>query len=106
MSIAWVTSPERRSSRQPSRKRLRHCHHRAPDRVDDQQGDPSPMSTPKIRALGIIQDGLTMRRKAAGDVEVVGWLEAWGTMLIEAMEALQKEAYRITTKDGEREAQS
>ena len=43
----------------------------------------------KIQALGIVQDGSPTRWKAMGYVEGVGWLEAWGTSLIEAMEALQ-----------------
>jgi hypothetical protein len=47
------------------------------------------MSTPKIQALGITQQWSTTSWKASGDVEGIGWLEAWGTELIEAMEALQ-----------------
>jgi hypothetical protein len=45
------------------------------------------MNTPKIRALGITQQGSPMRWKATSYVDGVGWLEAWGTMLIDAMEA-------------------
>jgi hypothetical protein len=52
------------------------------------------MSAPKIRALGIVQDSFTMRWKATGEVEEVGWLEAWGATLVEAMKALQVEAER------------
>jgi hypothetical protein len=52
------------------------------------------MSTPNIRALGIIQDGFSMRWKATGEVEGLGWLEAWGSTLVEAMEALQALAAR------------
>jgi hypothetical protein len=52
------------------------------------------MSTPKIRALGIVQDRFTMRWKATGEVEGVGWLEAWGATLVEAMQALQAQAER------------
>ncbi len=44
---------------------------------------------PKIQALGIVQDGSPTRWQARGYVEGVGWLEAWGRSLIEAMEALQ-----------------
>jgi hypothetical protein len=47
------------------------------------------MTPPKIRALGVTQDGSPARWKATGYVEGVGWLEAWGTSLIAAMEALQ-----------------
>jgi hypothetical protein len=47
------------------------------------------MDTPQIQALGITQEGSTTRWKATGYVEGVGWLEAWGTTLIAAMEALQ-----------------
>jgi hypothetical protein len=50
------------------------------------------MSTPKIHGLGITQDGFTMRWKASGDVEGVGWLEAWGDTLLEAMETLRRHA--------------
>jgi hypothetical protein len=64
------------------------------------------MNRPKIRALGITQDGFTKRWKATGNVEGVGWLEAWGSTFIEAMEALQQEADRIIAKAGEQEGQS
>jgi hypothetical protein len=47
------------------------------------------MSSPKIQALGITQQGSSTRWKATGYVDGVGWLEAWGTTLIEAMKALQ-----------------
>jgi hypothetical protein len=47
------------------------------------------MNPPHIQGLGIIQDGFTRRWKATGEVEGVGWLEAWGATLVEAMEALQ-----------------
>ena len=39
------------------------------------------MSPPKIRGLGSIQDRFTTRWKATGEVEGVGWLEAWGSTL-------------------------
>jgi hypothetical protein len=47
------------------------------------------MNTPTIQASGITQEGSSTRWKASGYVDGVGWLEAWGTTLIEAMEALQ-----------------
>jgi hypothetical protein len=47
------------------------------------------MTTPKIQALGITQQWSTTSWKATGYVEGMGWLEAWGRSLIEAMEALQ-----------------
>jgi hypothetical protein len=48
-----------------------------------------PVTPPKIQALGVTQEGSPTRWKARGHVEGVGWLEAWGTSLIEAMHALQ-----------------
>ena len=47
------------------------------------------MKTPKIKALGINQQWSTTRWKGRGYVDGVGWLEAWGTSLIGAMEAVQ-----------------
>jgi hypothetical protein len=47
------------------------------------------MTPPQIQALGIVQDGSPTRWKARWHVEGIGWLEAWGRSLIEAMEALQ-----------------
>ena len=64
------------------------------------------MSTPKIRGLGIIQDGFTKRWKATGEVEGLGWLEAWGATLGEAMEALQMEAARMAMEQGTEEGDS
>jgi hypothetical protein len=56
------------------------------------------MTTPKIKALGITQEGATTRWKATGYVNGVGWLEAWGTSLIAAMEALKAmAAQRVTS---------
>jgi len=52
------------------------------------------MNIPKIQALGIVQQGSPSRWKARGYVEGIGSLEAWGTSLIEAMEALQTLAER------------
>jgi hypothetical protein len=47
------------------------------------------MTPPKINALGIVQDGSPTRRKATGYVDGIGWLEAPGTSLIDAMNVLQ-----------------
>jgi hypothetical protein len=47
------------------------------------------MSIPKIQALGITQHWSPTRWNATGDVDSVGWLEAWGTSLMEVMEMLQ-----------------
>jgi hypothetical protein len=64
------------------------------------------MSTPNIRGLGIIQDGFTKRWKATGEVEGLGWLEAWGATLGEAMKALQMEAARMAMEKGTEEGDS
>jgi hypothetical protein len=47
------------------------------------------MTPPEIQALGIVQDSFTTRWKARGYVDGIGWLEAWGKSLVDAMEALQ-----------------
>jgi hypothetical protein len=47
------------------------------------------MKHPKIQALSITQQWSTTSWKATGYVEGIGWLEAWGKSLIDAMEALQ-----------------
>ncbi len=52
------------------------------------------MTPPKIQALGITQEGAPTRWKATGFVEGIGWLEAWGTSLPTALEALQALATR------------
>ena len=58
----------------------------------------------KIQALGIVQDGTPTRWKATGHVEGLGWLEAWGTSLIDAMEALQAlAAERVAEHDRRRD---
>ncbi len=59
------------------------------------------MTTPKLQALGIVQDGSPTRWKATGFVSGVGWLEAWGPTLIEAMEALQALAAQRIADRGE-----
>jgi len=58
------------------------------------------MNTPKIQALGITQQGSPTRWKATGYVDGLGWLEAWGPTLIEAMEALQALAAERVIKQG------
>jgi hypothetical protein len=55
------------------------------------------MSMPNIRGLGVVQDGITMRWQATGEVDGRGWLEPRGTTLSEAMEALQARAAKIVT---------
>jgi hypothetical protein len=64
------------------------------------------MSTPKIRGLGIVQDGFTGRWRAAGEIDGVGCLEAWGSTLVEAMEALQAKAATIVQESGIEEEDS
>ena len=59
------------------------------------------MTTPKIQALSIRQEPFSQRWKARGYVEGVGWLEAWGKSLIEAMEALQVLAAQRVAERGE-----
>ena len=59
------------------------------------------MNTPKIQALGITQEGSATRWKATGYVDGVGWLEAWGKSLIDAMEALQALAAERVAQRGE-----
>jgi len=56
---------------------------------------------PKIQALGVIQAWTGTHWKATGFVEGVGWLEARGKSLIEAMEALQAlAAERVGERSG------
>jgi hypothetical protein len=52
------------------------------------------MNGPKIQALGVTQQGSATRWKATGYVDGMGWLAAWGTSLINALEALQALAAR------------
>jgi hypothetical protein len=52
------------------------------------------MTTAKIKALGITQQWSPTSWKATGYVDGAGWLGAWGTSLIGAMEALQALAAR------------
>jgi hypothetical protein len=59
------------------------------------------MTTPRIQALGITQEGSPTRWKASGYVAGVGWLEAWGPSLIAAMKALQALAAQRGAARGE-----
>jgi hypothetical protein len=60
------------------------------------------MTTPKMPALGITQEGSATRWWATGYVDGVGWLEAWGTSLIGAMEVLQAlAAQRVAQQEEE-----
>jgi hypothetical protein len=60
------------------------------------------MTPPKIKGLGITQEWSTTSWKATGYVEGVGWLEAWGTSLVDAMKALQAlAAQRIRQQEQE-----
>jgi hypothetical protein len=59
------------------------------------------MTTPKIQALGITQQGSPRRWKATGHVAGVGQIEAWGKSLIEAMEASQALAAERVAQRGE-----
>ncbi len=59
------------------------------------------MTTPKIQALGLTQEGAATRWKATGYVDGVGWLEARGPTLTEAMEALQVLAAQRVAERGE-----
>jgi hypothetical protein len=47
------------------------------------------MTSPKIQALGVIQEWSGTSWKATGYVEGIGWLAAWGPSLVTALEALQ-----------------
>ena len=52
------------------------------------------MDAPKIQALGVVQEWTGTRWNATGFVEGIGWLEAWGKGLVEAMTALEALAVR------------
>jgi hypothetical protein len=47
------------------------------------------VTPPKIQALGIRQQWSPTSGHASGYTERIGWLEAWGRSMIDAMEALQ-----------------
>jgi hypothetical protein len=60
------------------------------------------MPPPSIKGLGITQEGSTTSWKATSYVEGIGWIEARGTDLIGAMEALQAlVAQRVAQADEE-----
>jgi hypothetical protein len=61
------------------------------------------MIPPRIQALGITQQWPTTSWKATGDVDGIGWLEACGTSLPTALEALQALATRRVAEAAERE---
>jgi len=61
------------------------------------------MTPPKIQALGITQQRAPTRWKVTDYVDGVGWLEAWGTSLIGAMEALQALAAQRVAKPEQEE---
>jgi hypothetical protein len=62
------------------------------------QGPDGAVTPPPIQALGITPDWFGTRWQATGSVAGVGWLEAWGPSLVEAMEALQAIAARRVAK--------
>jgi hypothetical protein len=64
------------------------------------------MGALESRALGIVQDNFTMRWKARGELEGIGWLEAWGNTLVEAMEALQAKAATVIAAKGQQKAEA
>jgi len=64
------------------------------------------MNAPNIQGLGVVRDGFTKCWKATGEVEGVGWLEAWGSTLVEAMEALQAKAAKVTAEQRPQEEDS
>jgi hypothetical protein len=68
--------------------------------VNDHCGDLSALNTPKIRWLGIVQDGSPTRWKATGEVEGIGWLEAWRTSIVDALQALQARAAEMAREKG------
>lgn len=82
------------------RVRSRRRHRRAPDRKGHTRGDLSAMNPPKIRGLKIVQEGSPTRWKATGEVEGIGWLEAWGTSLVDALTALQTCAAEMAREKG------
>jgi hypothetical protein len=63
------------------------------------------MTPPTIQALGVTQEGSPTRWKATGYVVEVGWLEAWGTSLPTALEALQALAAHRVAEKAEMEAE-
>jgi hypothetical protein len=62
------------------------------------------INPPEIQALWVTQEGAPTRWKATGYVDGVGWLEAWGTSLIGAMEALHVLAAQRVAQPADHEA--
>jgi hypothetical protein len=60
------------------------------------------MTPPTIQALGVTQEGSPTRWKATGYVDGVGWLEAWGTSMLDALEVLQALAAERVTEQASR----
>ncbi len=63
------------------------------------------MTPPTIQALGVTQEWAGTSWQATGFVEGVGWLEAWGTSLPTALEALQALAAQRVAEPAEMEAE-
>jgi hypothetical protein len=59
------------------------------------------MPPPTIQGLGLVQDCWTLRWRATGSVEGLGWLEAWGPSLIGALAAWQALAARRVAEAAE-----
>jgi hypothetical protein len=74
--------------------------------VGDHHRGGADLNSPTIQGLGMVQDGFTRRWKATGEVEGVGWLEAWGSTLLEAMEALQAQMGQRVVELGEEDGHS
>jgi hypothetical protein len=64
------------------------------------RGDLRALNTPKIRGLGVVQDGAPTRWNATGAVEGLGRLETWGTSLVDALTALQTRAAEMAREQG------
>jgi hypothetical protein len=56
------------------------------------------MILPTIKGIGITQQRSATSWKATGEVESIGWLEAWNISLIEALEAIQALAAQYITE--------
>jgi hypothetical protein len=59
-----------------------------------------PMTPPKIQALGITREWAGTSWKATGYVEGIGWLAAWGSSMVAALEALQALAAQRVAEAG------
>jgi hypothetical protein len=72
--------------------------------ADRSVGGQHAMTIPTIQALGITRHWSATHWKASGYVEGVGWLEAWGTSPMDAMEVLQTlAAQRVAEQEAEAE---